>query len=63
MPHAILAASLVLLEKGEQARSAAQSLLQVFPGITLSSLPIEPVRPLEAKAKFYNALLSVGIPN
>jgi adenylate cyclase len=63
MPHAVLTASLVLLERGEQARSAAQSLLQVFPSITLSSLPIEPVRPLEAKTKFYKALSSVGIPN
>jgi adenylate cyclase len=63
MPHAVLAASLVLLEKGEQARCAAQSLLQAFPSITLSTLPIEPVRPLEAKTKFYKALSSVGIPN
>ncbi|MDA9465580.1 adenylate/guanylate cyclase domain-containing protein [Bradyrhizobium sp. CCBAU 53415] len=63
MPHALLTASLVLLERREHARSSAQILRQLFPNITLSTLPIEPVRPLEPKRKFYEALLSVGIPN
>lgn len=62
IPHALLTASLSILER-VQARSAAQALLQVFPSISLSSLPIEPVRPATAKERFYGALSREGVPN
>lgn len=63
LPHSLQTASLYLLGRGEQAESAAQGLKQVFPGITLDTLPLEPVRPSEAKKRFYKALSEVGIPS
>jgi adenylate cyclase len=61
-PHAIMAASLGVLERPRQAREAAETLLRIFPTISLASLPTEPIRPPEAKKRFYQALLDVGIP-
>jgi adenylate cyclase len=63
VPHAILVASLSLLERRQQARDAAQALLELHPIISLASLPIEPVRPVEAKKKFYQSLAREGIPS
>jgi adenylate cyclase len=63
MPHTILVASLNLLERQQQARELGQVLLQLYPNISLASLPIEPIRPVEAKRKFYEALALAGIPS
>jgi adenylate cyclase len=62
VPHAIMAASQSILGKSEQAIRSAQALLQIFPTISLSSLPIEPIRPVEPKRKFCQALSDLGIP-
>jgi adenylate cyclase len=63
MPHVMLIASLSLLERREQAFELTRVLLQLHPNISLASLPIEPVRPPEARKKFYAALAHVGIPS
>lgn len=63
VPHAIVVASLILLRRNEQARSAAKSLLQALPAFSLQCLPIEPIRPINAKKAFYEALAAAGLPN
>lgn len=62
IPCALQAASLILLGRVEEANDAARALKEVFPKITLASLPLEPVRPPEAKKRFYRALSQTGIP-
>ncbi len=63
MPYAILIASLNILDKPQQAHELAQVLLQLHPNISLSSLPIEPVRLAGPKNRFYEALTLAGIPS
>jgi predicted alpha/beta hydrolase len=63
VPHAIMAASSSILGKFEQATKSARALLQVFPTISFSSLPIEPIRPEIAKKAFYEALAKAGVPS
>ena len=63
VPHAIMAASQSILGRPEQATNSAQALLQIFPTISLSSLPTEPIRPVVPKRKFCQALLGLGIPS
>jgi adenylate cyclase len=63
VPHAIMAASQSILGRPEQATKSAQALLQVFPTISFSSLPIEPIRPEIAKKAFYEALAKAGVPS
>jgi adenylate cyclase len=63
MPHAIVAASQSILGRPEQAKKSAQDLLQIVPTISLRSLPVEPIRPVEQKRKFYEALSGLGIPS
>jgi adenylate cyclase len=62
VPHAIAASSLSILGRPEPASNAAQALLETYPTISLASLPSEPVRPVGAKRKFYQALSGLGIP-
>jgi adenylate cyclase len=62
VPHAIVVASLNLLGKNVEAKSAAKSLLQVFPAFALQSLPIQPIRPIGPKKAFYDALEKAGLP-
>jgi hypothetical protein len=54
-------ASQSILGRPEQASKSAQALLQVFPTISLTSLPTEPIRPVEPKRKFCQALSGLGI--
>ncbi len=61
--HAVLTASLVLLDRSENAIKAGQELLRAFPKISLQSLPIEPIRPEIAKKAFYEALAKTGVPS
>jgi adenylate cyclase len=60
--HALVIASMVRLGKKGDAVSAAIELLRIAPTISLSSLPIQPVRPLAARKLFYEALRMAGIP-
>jgi adenylate cyclase len=60
--HALLTATLTILDRIDEATQAAQDLVRKFPAISLDSLPIEPVRPVEAKALFYGALAKAGVP-
>jgi adenylate cyclase len=60
--HALVIASMVRLGKKGDAVSAAIELLRIVPTISLSSLPIQPVRPLAARKLFYEALRMAGIP-
>jgi adenylate cyclase len=62
VPYAIMAASQHLLGRRDQAMKSAQALLHIFPTISLRSLPVEPIRLVEQKGKFYDALLALGIP-
>ena len=62
VPHAILAALQSILGRGEQAKKSAQALLQIVPTISLGSLPVEPIPPVEPRRKFYEALSRLGIP-
>jgi hypothetical protein len=52
----------VLLGRKNEAFEAAKTLLQTVPGISLHTLPIEPVRPAAAKKLFYESLSAAGIP-
>lgn len=61
VPHAVQTASLNLLGRVEEARTAAQLLKQVFPKITLTALPLEPIRPADLKRLFYQARSRAGI--
>ncbi len=63
LAHAIMAASQSILGRPEQARKSAQALLQILPTVSLRSLPVEPIRPVEQKRKFYKALSGLGIPS
>jgi adenylate cyclase len=60
--QALLTASLVLLGRKNEAFEVARTLLQTVPGISLHTLPIEPVRPAAAKKLFYESLNEAGIP-
>jgi adenylate cyclase len=61
--HALLTASLWLLGRKKEAGDEAKALLQKAPTISLSTFPIEPVRPAAAKKMFYEALTAAGIPS
>jgi adenylate cyclase len=63
LPHAVLTASLMLMNRTAEATKASEEFLTRFPTISLHSLPIEPIRPVTAKKLFYEALAKAGVPN
>nr|WP_283815910.1 adenylate/guanylate cyclase domain-containing protein [Bradyrhizobium sp. AUGA SZCCT0222] len=62
LARALMAASLVQLDRKNEGLEAAKALLQKAPNISLHALPIEPVRPAAAKKLFYESLGEAGIP-
>ena len=60
--HALLAASLALLDALEPARDSAQELVRLLPGVTADTLPIQPVRQPASQGLFHDGLRRAGIP-
>ena len=61
--HLLEAASCSMLGGADRAREAVHYLQACIPNVTLSTLPLQPVRSGPAKQTFYDALRLAGLPD
>ncbi|WP_143046829.1 adenylate/guanylate cyclase domain-containing protein [Bradyrhizobium erythrophlei] len=61
--HALLTASLQIVGKTSEAATACCALLAALPRLSITSMPIQPVRPKAAQKLFHHALTEAGLPS